>query len=199
MEYFDFMKAIRDCGLCIRPLHATPTLSDAVVPSCDKDAWRLFVIYSSLLHMTRKQTRLTLILGSLAALAIVVGMVLFAAKDSIVFFYTPSDLAEKGVKAGTRIRIGGMVVKGSWKKQPPAENQFEVTDTLKTISVSYTGLVPDLFREGQGVVTEGVLGTDGSFKADTVLAKHDEKYMPKEIADSLKARGVKLGVGAGGS
>jgi cytochrome c-type biogenesis protein CcmE len=149
--------------------------------------------------MTRKQTRLTLILGSLAALAIVVGMVLFAAKDSIVFFYTPSDLAEKGVKAGTRIRIGGMVVKGSWKKQPPAENQFEVTDTLKTISVSYTGLVPDLFREGQGVVTEGVLGTDGSFKADTVLAKHDEKYMPKEIADSLKARGVKLGVGAGGS
>jgi cytochrome c-type biogenesis protein CcmE len=89
------------------------------------------------------------------------------------------------------------VVAGSWKKQPPAENQFEVTDTLKTITVSYTGLVPDLFREGQGVVTEGILATDGSFKADTVLAKHDENYMPKEIADSLKAKGVKLGKSAG--
>ena len=146
--------------------------------------------------MTRKQTRLALILSSLAALGLVVGLVLFAAKDSIVFFYTPSDLVEKSVKAGTRIRIGGMVVAGSWKKQPPAENQFEVTDTLKTIAVSYTGLVPDLFREGQGVVTEGVLNADGSFKADTVLAKHDENYMPKEIADSLKKRGVKLGESA---
>jgi cytochrome c-type biogenesis protein CcmE len=147
--------------------------------------------------MTRKQTRLVLILASLAALGVVAAMVLFAARDSIVFFYTPSDLVEKAVKPGTRIRIGGMVVAGSWKKQPPAENQFEVTDTLKTISVSYTGLVPDLFREGQGVVTEGILEADGSFKADTVLAKHDENYMPKEIADSLKAKGVKLGKGAG--
>jgi cytochrome c-type biogenesis protein CcmE len=146
--------------------------------------------------MTRKQTRLSLIIASLAALSIVAGMVLFAARDSIVFFYTPSDLVEKGVKAGTRIRIGGMVVNGSWKKHPPAENLFEVTDTLKTISVSYIGLVPDLFREGQGVVTEGVLNADGSFKADTVLAKHDEKYMPKEIEDSLKKRGVKLGASA---
>lgn len=147
--------------------------------------------------MTRKQSRLALILSSLAALGIVVGLVLYAARDGIVFFYTPSDLVEKGVKPGTRIRIGGMVVKGSWKKQPPAENQFEVTDTLKTIAVSYTGLVPDLFREGQGVVTEGMLNSDGTFKADTVLAKHDENYMPKEIADSLKARGVKLGQSEG--
>jgi cytochrome c-type biogenesis protein CcmE len=146
--------------------------------------------------MTRKQTRLAMILASLAALGVVAAMVLFAARDSIVFFYTPSDLLEKAVKPGTRIRIGGMVVAGSWKKQPPAENQFEVTDTLKTIAVSYTGLVPDLFREGQGVVTEGILEADGSFKADTVLAKHDENYMPKEIADSLKAKGVKLGKSA---
>ena len=146
--------------------------------------------------MTRKQTRLTLILGSLAALGVVAAMVLYAASDAIVFFYTPSDIAEKAVKPGTRIRVGGMVVTGSWKKQPPAENQFIVTDTLKSIAVSYTGLVPDLFREGQGVVTEGLLEADGSFKADTVLAKHDENYMPKEIAESLKARGVKLGKSA---
>ncbi len=147
--------------------------------------------------MTRKQTRLTLILASLAALAVVAAMVLFAAKDSIVFFYTPSDLTEKGVKPGTRIRIGGMVVIGSWKKQPPTGNQFEVTDTLKSISVTYTGVVPDLFGENQGVVAEGILQADGSFKADTVLAKHDENYMPKEISDSLKAKGVKLGKGSG--
>jgi cytochrome c-type biogenesis protein CcmE len=146
--------------------------------------------------MTRKQTRLTMILASIAALGIVVALVLFVAKDSIVFFYTPSDIAEKSVKPGTRIRVGGMVVTGSWKKQPPATNQFEITDTLKTIPVSFVGLVPDLFREGQGVVTEGVLEADGSFKADTVLAKHDENYMPKEIAESLKARGVKLGKSA---
>ncbi len=148
------------------------------------------------INMTRKQTRLALILGSLAALGVVAAMVLYAASDAIVFFYTPSDIAEKAVKPGTRIRVGGMVVAGSWKKQPAAKNQFEVTDTLKTISVSYTGLVPDLFREGQGVVTEGILQSDGSFIAETVLAKHDEKYMPKEIADSLKARGIKLGKSA---
>ncbi len=146
--------------------------------------------------MTRKQTRFAMILASLAALGLVAAMVLFAARDSIVFFYTPGDLSEKGIKPGTRIRIGGMVVAGSWKKLPPAENQFIVTDTLKSIAVSYTGLVPDLFREGQGVVTEGILEADGSFKADTVLAKHDENYMPKEIADSLKAKGVKLGKSA---
>jgi cytochrome c-type biogenesis protein CcmE len=147
--------------------------------------------------MTRKQSRLALILASLLGLGLVVGMVLYAARDGIVFFYTPSDVLDKSVKAGTRIRVGGMVVKGSWKKQPPADNQFEITDTIKTIAVSFTGLVPDLFREGQGVVTEGILNADGTFNADTVLAKHDENYMPKEIADSLKAKGVKLGQSAG--
>ena len=146
--------------------------------------------------MTRKQTRLTMIIGSLAALGIVAAMVLFAARDSIVFFYTPSDLVEKNVKPGTRIRLGGMVVVGSWKKQPPTGNQFTITDTLKSTPVSYDGIVPDLFDENQGVVAEGILQADGSFKADTVLAKHDENYMPKEIADSLKERGVKLGKSA---
>ncbi len=147
--------------------------------------------------MTRKQTRLTMIIASLAALGVVAAMVLYAARDSIVFFYTPSDLIEKGVKPGTRIRLGGMVVVGSWKKQPPTGNQFAITDTLKSTPVNFDGIVPDLFAENQGVVAEGILQTDGSFKADTVLAKHDENYMPKEIADSLKARGVKLGKSAG--
>ena len=137
-----------------------------------------------------------MILASLAALAIVAAMVLFAARDAIVFFYTPSDLVEKGVKPGTRIRIGGMVVVGSWKKQPPTGNQFAITDTLKSTPVSYDGLVPDLFAENQGVIAEGILQADGSFKADTVLAKHDENYMPKEISDSLKKRGVQLGKAA---
>ena len=143
--------------------------------------------------MTRKQTRLTLILAALAALSLALGLVLFALRDTMVFFYTPSDILQKNVKPGTRIRVGGMVVNGSWKKQPPALNQFEVTDTLKSISVTFNGLVPDLFREGQGVVTEGILDDSRHFTADTVLAKHDENYMPKEIADSLKAKGVKLG------
>ena len=138
-----------------------------------------------------------MIIGSLAALGIVAAMVLYAASDSIVFFYTPSDLIEKNVKPGTRIRLGGMVVVGSWKKQPPTGNQFAITDTLKSTPVSYDGIVPDLFAENQGVVAEGILQADGSFKAETVLAKHDENYMPKEIADSLKERGVKLGKSAG--
>lgn len=147
--------------------------------------------------MTRKQTRLTMIIASLAALGIVAAMVLYAARDAIVFFYTPSDLTEKNVKAGTRIRLGGMVVVGSWKKQPPTGNQFAITDTLKSTPVIYDGIVPDLFAENQGVVAEGILQADGSFKAETVLAKHDENYMPKEISDSLKAKGVKLGKSAG--
>ena len=138
-----------------------------------------------------------MIIASLAALGIVAAMVLYAARDAIVFFYTPSDLIEKNVKPGTRIRLGGMVVVGSWKKQPPTGNQFTITDTLKSTPVIYDGIVPDLFAENQGVVAEGILQADGSFKAETVLAKHDENYMPKEISDSLKARGVKLGKSAG--
>lgn len=197
MEYFDFMKQFRGWPLSIRAGLHTPTFFDTTLSPCDNAALTAADSNGYKSPMTRKQTRLTLILSSLAAMAVVVGMVLYAAKDSIVFFYTPSDIIEKDVKSGTRIRVGGMVVTGSWKKQPPADNHFEVTDTLKTIMVDYTGLVPDLFREGQGVVTEGVLQANGTFKADTVLAKHDENYMPKEIADSLKSKGVKLGKGSG--
>ncbi len=147
--------------------------------------------------MTRKQTRLTIILSALAILALAAGLIGYALRSQITFFYTPSDIVEKSVKPGTRIRLGGMVEKGSWQKQPDSVNVFVVTDTLKNITVTYKGVLPDLFREGQGVVTEGILADGGGFTADTVLAKHDENYMPKEIADSLKAKGVKLGKGAG--
>jgi cytochrome c-type biogenesis protein CcmE len=147
--------------------------------------------------MTRKQSRTTIIIACLATLAVAVGIILFAMRDTIVFFYTPSDIAEKSVKVGTRIRLGGMVLADSWKKPDGTHHVFVVTDTLKTVKVTYQGLMPDLFREGQGVVTEGVLDAEGNLTADTVLAKHDENYMPKEIADSLRKRGVKLGKGAG--
>ena len=147
--------------------------------------------------MTRKQKRLSLILGGLAALGLAAGLVLYALSDTITFFHTPSDLTETGVKPGQRIRLGGMVEDGSVKKGPGTLTTFSVTDQIKAVTVTYDGILPDLFREGQGVVTEGKLQDDGTFVADTVLAKHDENYMPRELAESLKAKGVKLGKGAG--
>lgn len=147
--------------------------------------------------MTRKQKRLSLILGGLAVLGLAAGLMLYALSDTITFFHTPSDLTETGVKPGQRIRLGGMVEDGSVKKGPGTLTTFSVTDQIKAVTVSYDGILPDLFREGQGVVTEGKLQDDGTFVADTVLAKHDENYMPRELADSLKAKGVKLGKGAG--
>jgi cytochrome c-type biogenesis protein CcmE len=146
--------------------------------------------------MTRKQKRLTMILGGLAILGVAVGIILYALSGTITFFHTPSDLADTHVKAGQRIRLGGMVEEGSITKGPGTRTTFVVTDQIATIKVSYDGILPDLFREGQGVVTEGTLQGDGTFAADTVLAKHDENYMPRELAESLKAKGVKLGKGA---
>ena len=146
--------------------------------------------------MTRKQKRLTMILGGLAIIGVAVGIILFALSGTITFFHTPSDLTETGVKPGQRIRLGGMVEAESVKKTAGTITTFNVTDQIKTITVSYNGILPDLFREGQGVVTEGMLQTDGTFVADTVLAKHDENYMPRELAESLKEKGVKLGKGA---
>jgi cytochrome c-type biogenesis protein CcmE len=140
--------------------------------------------------MTRKQTRLTIILASLAVLGVAAGLVLYAIRDTIVFFYTPSEITEKAVKPGTRLRLGGLVEKGSIKKVTGTTTQFVVTDTVANLNVSYTGQLPDLFREGQGVVAEGAVGADGVFVADTVLAKHDENYMPKDVADKLKEKGV---------
>jgi cytochrome c-type biogenesis protein CcmE len=146
--------------------------------------------------MTRKQKRLTMILSGLAVIGLAAGLVLYALSDTITFFHTPSDLSETGVQPGQRIRLGGMVEDGSVKKGPGTMTTFSVTDQIAAITVSYNGILPDLFREGQGVVTEGKLQEDGSFLADTVLAKHDENYMPRELADSLKEKGVKLGKGA---
>ncbi|MEF3367786.1 cytochrome c maturation protein CcmE [Methylocystis sp. 9N] len=139
--------------------------------------------------MTRKAKRLTLIVGALAALGLAAGLVLFALRDNIVFFYTPSELAEKQVAPGARLRIGGLVKEGSVVKSG-RDVSFAVTDKTRDLSVSYTGLLPDLFREGQGVVVDGVLQPDGAFRADSVLAKHDERYMPREVADALKKQGV---------
>lgn len=139
--------------------------------------------------MTRKGKRLTLIIGALAVLGLAAGLMLFALRDNIVFFYTPSELAQKQVAPGARLRIGGLVKEGSVVKSGK-DVAFAVTDRTKDLDVAYTGLLPDLFREGQGVVVDGLLQTDGSFKADSVLAKHDERYMPKDVADKLKAQGV---------
>lgn len=140
--------------------------------------------------MTRKQKRLSIILAGLAILGLAAGLVLYALRDAIVFFYTPSEIAEKGVQPGQRFRLGGLVEKGSLTKGEGTTVTFMVTDTIKSLPVSYTGQLPDLFREGQGVVAEGRLDAGGTFLADTVLAKHDEKYMPKDLADKLKEKGV---------
>ncbi|HEY7665060.1 MAG TPA: cytochrome c maturation protein CcmE [Xanthobacteraceae bacterium] len=139
--------------------------------------------------MTRKQRRLSLIGLALGVLALAVALVLGALKDSIVFFNSPTDVVEKQVKPGQRIRIGGLVKQGSVQRGNSLAVRFEVTDGHSTIPVAYQGLLPDLFREGQGVVAEGALDAAGTLKADTVLAKHDETYMPKEVADALKKQG----------
>jgi cytochrome c-type biogenesis protein CcmE len=139
--------------------------------------------------MTRKQRRLTLIGGSLAVLAIAVALMLNAFRDSIVFFNSPSDVVEKHVEPGTRIRLGGLVKDGSLVRGSNLNVRFEVTDGKTEIPVTYSGVLPDLFREGQGVVAEGALDGGGVFTADTILAKHDETYMPKEVVDALKKSG----------
>ena len=139
--------------------------------------------------MTRKQRRLVLIGVAGAVLMSATGLVLSALNDQIVFFRTPTELAERQVPVGDRVRMGGLVAEGSVERTGETDVRFAVTDTASTIPVTYTGILPDLFREGQGVVTEGRLGPDGVFVADTVLAKHDENYMPKEVADALKAQG----------
>ena len=142
--------------------------------------------------MTRKQKRLAVISGGVAFLVAAVLLVMFAFSQSIAYFYVPGDLAKANVPPGTRIRLGGLVEAGTVKRGEGSTITFTVTDTLSTVPVTYTGILPDLFREGQGVVAEGAFGTDGLFIADTVLAKHDETYMPKDVADRLKAQGVEL-------
>jgi cytochrome c-type biogenesis protein CcmE len=139
--------------------------------------------------MTRKQRRLALIGGGVAVLAVAVALMLNAFRDSIVFFNSPSDVVEKHIGAGTRIRLGGLVKDGTVVRGNNLNVRFEVTDGQTGVPVTYQGVLPDLFREGQGVVAEGVLDGAGVFNADTILAKHDETYMPKEVADALKKSG----------
>ncbi|MBX9934458.1 MAG: cytochrome c maturation protein CcmE [Methylobacterium sp.] len=148
--------------------------------------------------MTRKSRRLIMIAVCGGVLALAVGLILSAMSGSIVFFRSPSEVAQQGVAAGTRFRLGGLVQDGSLKRGPDQTVDFAVTDTNATVAVQYRGLLPDLFREGQGVVAEGTLGPGGIFKADTVLAKHDESYMPREVADALKAQGRWQEGGKGG-
>ena len=138
--------------------------------------------------MTRKQKRLSVIVGLGVVLALALGLILFALRDQIVFFYSPTEIHEKSVAAGTPVRLGGLVKAGTWKRSGD-QNDFVVTDGTTDMTAHYTGILPDLFREGQGVVIEGAVATDGSFAATNVLAKHDEKYMPKELVDELKAKG----------
>jgi cytochrome c-type biogenesis protein CcmE len=139
--------------------------------------------------MSRRQRRLVLIGLCLAVLALAAALALSALRDTIVFFHSPTEIAAKKIDPGTRIRIGGLVKEGSLKRDG-LEARFEVTDGGASLPVVYSGVLPDLFREGQGVVAEGGLLAGGSFRADTVLAKHDENYMPREVVDALKKQGV---------
>jgi cytochrome c-type biogenesis protein CcmE len=140
--------------------------------------------------MKRKHKRLVLFAGALVVLGAAAALILSAIGDSLVFFYSPTELQTKVLPAGQLVRIGGLVEAGSVKHSDDGGSvSFRVTDLKQAVAVSYTGLLPDLFREGQGVVVQGKLGPDGVFQAREVLAKHDEKYMPREVADALKKSG----------
>ncbi|MDB5621775.1 MAG: ccmE, partial [Devosia sp.] len=135
-----------------------------------------------------KQKRLAVIGGLAIVVAFATTLVLVALRDQIVFFYAPSDIIARQVQPGQAIRIGGLVKDGSWVRDGQ-HNSFVVTDNQNEIAATYTGILPDLFREGQGVVAEGSIGSDGVFTASNVLAKHDENYVPKEVVDALKRSG----------
>lgn len=148
--------------------------------------------------MSRKQRRLVTIAVIGGILVVSAFLVLNALNDSIVFFFGPSEVAQKQMAPGTRIRVGGLVKPGSVRRDDKRVD-FVVTDGGQEITIHYEGLLPDLFREGQGVVAEGKLGPNMTFKAESVLAKHDEKYMPREVADTLKKQGHWQGEGDAGA
>jgi len=140
--------------------------------------------------MTRKRRRLLTVVAGLVALGAATALVLAAFNDNLVFFYSPSELATKHVAPDRRIRIGGLVEANSVARQVDGHAvAFRVSDGQTELRVVYDGILPDLFREGQVVVAEGKLGRDGVFVASNVLAKHDEKYMPPEVAEALKKSG----------
>lgn len=140
--------------------------------------------------MTRKQKRLTVIFGGLAFLALAAGLTFYALGQKASYFFMPADLATAQLAPGQRIRLGGLVENGSIVRGEGTTVRFSVTDHENTVKVTYTGILPDLFREDQGIIAEGSFGNDGVFVADSVLAKHDENYMPKDIADTLKEKGL---------
>jgi cytochrome c-type biogenesis protein CcmE len=141
--------------------------------------------------MTRRQRRAAFIATGVGLLVLAALLVLKALRDTVVFFHTPGEALAMHIPAGKRFRLGGLVAEGSLSRGTGTTVTFIITDTTQaTIPVNYQGILPDLFREGQGVVAEGVLGPGGRFHADTVLAKHDENYMPPEVAKALKEKGV---------
>jgi cytochrome c-type biogenesis protein CcmE len=136
--------------------------------------------------MKPRHKRLAMIAGGIAALGVTAALVLNAFNRNLVFFFTPSQVAANEAPQGRTFRIGGLVAPGSVKRQPDGVTvRFVVTDTAKDLVVAYRGILPDLFREGKGVVTQGKLGPDGVFRAEEVLAKHDENYMPPAAQDAL--------------
>jgi cytochrome c-type biogenesis protein CcmE len=140
--------------------------------------------------MTRKRRRLLAVMVGMSLFGAAIAMVLAAFSSNLVFFYSPSDLISRAIGSGHHIRIGGMVERGSLVHAANGERvRFRITDGKTNIAVTYTGILPDLFREGQGVVAEGELEPDGAFAASTILAKHDEKYMPPEVVEALKKAG----------
>jgi cytochrome c-type biogenesis protein CcmE len=137
--------------------------------------------------MKPRTRRLGWILGGLAVLGVAAALILSAFQSNLVFFFTPTQVAAREAPQGRPFRVGGLVEAGSLQRESNSLTvRFRVTDTRETIPVSYTGLLPDLFKEGKGVVAQGTLGPDGVFRASEVLAKHDENYMPPAAADALK-------------
>jgi cytochrome c-type biogenesis protein CcmE len=139
--------------------------------------------------LTRRGRRLSLIALSLAVVCAAAGLSLYALRDSIVFFYSPTEVVQKAAPSGALLRIGGLVKTGSVVRSADQRVAFVLTDGANDVKVAYQGLLPDLFREGQGVVAEGVLMSPGHMRAETILAKHDERYMPREVVDALKKQG----------
>jgi cytochrome c-type biogenesis protein CcmE len=139
--------------------------------------------------VTRRSRRLALIAAALAVVGVAVAIALYALSDNIVFFYSPSEVLQKNVQPGARLRVGGLVKIGTLVKSPGEQVAFVISDGRHDLAVAYEGLLPDLFREGQGVVAEGVLEEPGELRAETILAKHDERYMPREVVEALKKQG----------
>jgi cytochrome c-type biogenesis protein CcmE len=139
--------------------------------------------------MTPRRKRLFVVLAILGGVAASVSLAVMASRENIMFYYDPSQIAAGKAPSAKRFRVGGMVVKGSVVRKPgDLQVRFVLTDFAHTVPVEYTGVLPDLFREGQGIIAHGTMGSNGAFVADEVLAKHDEKYMPPEVAASLKQK-----------